>query len=261
MIKHVSLAVNLRDGFRERVIQSGVSLSFLLDGEPVQPIRKEDGWCVFIDLCRGEHSLRIESREFAPYRLFFHIESPDTFYREEYVTLEPTPAYPFGRAVQQATVTFTKEGRLLANQQVFFTSARKQPLKLAQDGASAGLEKLKLFSPQKPASLGLPGRFLVDDGAKSEVVTILEGQAEGGFLLGTPLRHPHNRGAAFRQIREYRTDGQGGIFLAMDDLSGLTAYLENGEKFLWAQMPEEGVEGSLCIDFKGGKKHGLSGDA
>ncbi len=251
MIKHVSLALNLRDGFRGRPIGSGAGLSFTLDGQDIRPIFKDDGWCVFIDLPGGDYALELNSRWYAPRKWNLCVDDPKTFYLEEYVTLEPTRSYPFGRMVRQADVAFFHMGRPLADQALYLVSDRAEsPLKLAQDGVKGGFTALKLFSPRKPELLALPDRFLVDDGAKSEIVTLSHAGADGEFTVGAPLRHAHARGVAFKRVREYRTGADGAIFLAFTEADGFTAYWESPKGFVSASAALGGaVEGRLAVDF------------
>lgn len=255
MFKHVSYALNLRDGFKGKPIATAANLTFTLDGQSIQPICKEDGWCIFIDLPKGEMEFCMEARQFAPFRRKLDIQDPATFYLEEYVTLEPTREYPFGRVVKQADVTMLHKGKPLVEQMVYIVPDRKeQPLKLAQDGVEAGFTELKLFSAKKPGLLALPGHFLVEDGARSEVVTLAEAGEAGAFMLAAPLVHPHSRGAAFKRVAGYRTDGQGRFFLALADTADFTAYWEGPKGFMrMAATLDHAADGLLKLDLTGGK--------
>lgn len=259
MIKHVSLALNLRDGFLGRPIESAAGLNFTFAGEPIAPIFKEGGWCIFIDLPRGKYELKLAARDYVRACWALEIEAPETYYREEYATLFPSRTYPFGGRGAAGEVCFSEKGKPLAYAEVYI-APREQPLKLAQDGAAAGHTALKLFSAQRAGLLMLPDRFMIDDGAKSELVTLLPGEKEGEFRLEEPLRHPHSRGAAFQRVRRYAADSEGAIFLALQE-SAFTAYRESGKGYRMAEGNlKDCKDGRMTLKFMGGK-HGVSGDA
>jgi len=255
MIKHVSLALHLRDGFRGKPIESIAGIHFTINGAPVQPIFKDDGWCVFIDLPKGEQELLLTARRFSPWKYTFTIDDAAAFYREEYVTLEPTREYPFGMAVSQATAVFLVKRTPLREQEVYIAAASaEQPLKLAQDGVKTGFCAINLFSTKKPGLLGLPDQFLIDDGEKSEVVTLSHNK-DAEFLLAAPLRHAHARGVAFRRVRRYRTDAEGKVFLAMPQACEFTAYCQGAKGFAQAKASlADAKDGELKIVFERGDK-------
>lgn len=56
---HVSLALNLLDGFSGRPLKPA-QVRLFLDEEPCRPVHKEGGWFVLVNLAAGEHALRVE---------------------------------------------------------------------------------------------------------------------------------------------------------------------------------------------------------
>lgn len=257
MNKHVSLALNLSDGFLNRPVKSFMGMRFFLNGLEVKPILKTDGWCIFINLPQKTHELRIESRAFAPYVLQFTIENPAEDSLEVYHTLAPTEKYLFGRRVVTATLRVAYQKAPLVGETVYIAGAAEKPLKLAQDKAAAGDRQYNLFSEKPVQLLNLPGQYLVEDGAKTEVLSLVQKEEDGSFLAAEPLQFEHSRGAAFVPVQAYLAGENGQFFFASKD---------GGKADLFWQSPAGYLKHALdmekpvkLIDFAaGGKKHGVS---
>ena len=66
----VSLALELLDDFTGRRVKPA-QVRFVLDGQPVRPIAKPDGWFLLVDQPAGKHVLAIEGEGFQREELRF----------------------------------------------------------------------------------------------------------------------------------------------------------------------------------------------
>jgi hypothetical protein len=218
MIKRISAVLNLSDGFTKRPLSGNASVRVQLDGRAFVPIYKPGGWFVFINLPPGEHELAIFSPKFLPQKLRFTLEDGMSGYVERYLRLKPSPQYPYGRGVQTMRIRVRASGKPCAGVSLLLAGGPGEVLKIAEDGAEKGREKLKLFAASwQRAAAYLPGHFLIEDGAKSEVCALRECDPDGVCTLGLPLENAHKRGAALTTVDEYISDENGELFLALNE--------------------------------------------
>ncbi|MDL2217588.1 hypothetical protein LJC27_02910 [Christensenellaceae bacterium OttesenSCG-928-M15] len=240
MNKHVSLALHLRDGYKNRPIAGIAALRFTLDGENMIPVFKEGGWCIFINLEAGEHTLQVSSRSYFPLQLTFTLQNAQD-YHEQYHTLSPTAAYPFGKRVDAANVTILRKKVPLANEDVMVLIKAEQPLKIAQDGLKGAGTEARLYTAKKMGVYLLPALYFIDDKAKSEWVSIT-GAQDDVYSFGAPLKYPHERGCALFRVRLQRTDEEGKLFLLFEEKDNQTICLHDGKGFVMRDVayPQSG---------------------
>ncbi len=208
----VSLALELLDDFTGRRVKPA-QVRFFLDGQPVRPIAKPDGWFLLVDQPAGEHALAIEGEGFQREELRFP-GGPEGE-REETLYLLPSPAYRFGRRVTTLTVRLVdRRRRPLAGRTLYRLGDARQSLRLAQDDAGPKSAALRLFRAESPARLPVPGLFYLEDGEAGELVR-LTGMSGALYALEKPLASAHRRGCLLRPARALSTDAQGCAFLAL----------------------------------------------
>jgi len=187
---HADAVLHVKDGFSGLPV-STAGLLCRLDGAPCQPVRKQNGELVLIDLPEGPHCVTIECFGFQKEQLDL-VTSPNVT-QEVYVTLKPSENYPFRGDVTRLFLT-VKEGQKAApGRAVWLTAIGAPECKIAQTKAEAGAMEVRLFWKGPASRLGVPGQFLIDDGEDAEIVTVQRLKGENG-VLAAPLKKPHGRG-------------------------------------------------------------------
>ena len=212
----VALALEILDDFTGRPLKPA-ALRFSLDGQEARPIQKDGGWFVFLSPGPGMHELSVRAPGYQGERLTFPGVGEGEEPRLETLRLLPAPDYRFGRRVTTLTLRFLdKSGRPPRDLEVYRLGSDRQSLRLAQDDAAAGARALRLFAPEKPARLPLPGLFYLEDGEAGELLCL--SLPEGAiYALETPLRLAHKRGRLLRPCRALRPDAEGRAFLALGE--------------------------------------------
>lgn len=259
MNKHVSLALNLSDGFLNRPVKSFSGIHFTLDGLEAKPVLKTEGWCIFINMPIGTHTLRVTSHAFATYVLEFEITDSELDSLEVYHTLAPTKGYLFGRRVFHGDVTAMMKKQPLAEASLYITGEKSKALKLAQDTVQPGERQFHLFSEQPVQLLNLPGQYLIADGEKTEVLSLVQLEEDGRYLAAEPMRFTHARGAVLLPVQEYLTDTSGGFFLAQKDSGKAVAYWLSPEGYLQANIDLE--QTPVTAVFRAGGKKNVNTDS
>ena len=98
--RQVSAVVLLRDGFTGRVLTGGTVCR--LDGQPIRPLWKPEGYLILENLTLGTHRLELLRGGFCPAELTLEIREGTL--REETVDLQPGSGYPFPPETAALTV-------------------------------------------------------------------------------------------------------------------------------------------------------------
>ncbi len=202
--RRASAVVLLRDGFTGAALAGGGTLC-RLDGRPLRPLWKPEGYLVLQDLAPGEHRLTLRRAGFREAALA--LTAADGALWEATVDLHPDETYPFPRetACLRLTVTQTKRGSL-AGETLWLGMAGRAQLRLAQDrGEKPGLQ-VRLFCQGSPGWLPIPGHYLVADEKAPEVVSLRALQGETG-LLEAPMAGSHGRGTEWIPVQPYQLEG------------------------------------------------------
>ena len=199
-----SAILAVRDGYSGRPVSASAVQCFL-DGQRYLPQYRQGGYLVFLNLESGSHQLLMRGAYYQDEYLEIKVDGARP--AEYSVTLKPSAAYPFRRAVTRLTVHL--EGGSAAEGQIVWVAPRSAAaeLRLSQDEAAAGSCSLKLFY-RGGAEGRFPGNYLVCDKTKSEAVLLERLEGEQGTLK-SPLAHPHKRGAVLLPAQAYRGDGKG----------------------------------------------------
>ena len=211
MIKRVSCVLRLCDSTQGRVLQAN-EVRFWLNGIAVTPLYKPGGYFILIDLPEGVHHIAIRSAAFQPDELddvrVDYSRPFDQTMDVRTVVLNPSASHPAARS------GVAIKGRFSGGRTGFYIARGKAQLKLAQDGAVAGMCRLKLFSGTK--RILLPSLFYIRDKvAKQGEFVMVTASDEDEYTLGSPLRYPHKRSADFVPMVRYLSEADGSFFAVL----------------------------------------------
>ncbi|MCD8331766.1 MAG: hypothetical protein LUB63_04445 [Oscillospiraceae bacterium] len=218
---HVSAVFQVRDGFSGRIVE-GSQLRCVLDGAGVRPVIKPGGYLVFTNLPEGDHRLALQSDKFQKELVDFTVTQDGSW--EGYVALKPAQRYFFRCAVTRLHLTAQRGNSPLRGQSLWLTPPGAPECRVAQTKVGCGCTQLRLYC-KTPALLPLPGPMLIDDGADSEVVPLLQLTGETGHLASA-LKWEHSRSKAVLPAQAYRADDEGQIFAAFPASGTVLVYLE-----------------------------------
>ena len=189
----VSAALLLRDGFTGRAIPLAAAVLCALDGRFVRPVRKQEGYLVFLDLEPGEHVLSLRCPGYREES--FPLTVPPRGAAEGELYLSPGAGYRF--PADTASLLVTIPGA--AGETLWTAVAGRLQLKLAQAKKGDGGKVLRLFCSGNPAGLPVPGQFLILNEKGPELIRLLQKE--------------HHRGVEVRPARSFRTDEEGRVKL------------------------------------------------
>ena len=198
----VRAALLLRDGFTGRPIRSDTGVLCQLDGRPVRPVRKQDGYLVLTDLEPGDHILSLQCGRYREEELSLTVPARGMAERE--VDLIPGKGYPF--PAETACLHLTVPGA--GGENVWAAMPGRCRLKLAQEKKRDGETALRMFCSGDPGWLPVPGAFLTMDKEGTELIRLLAVQGDTGEL-SAPMQRAHPRGTELRPALRFRTDGEG----------------------------------------------------
>ena len=215
----VSAALLLRDSFTGRPVSPAAGILCALDGRPIRPIRKTDGYLVLVDLEPGDHTLTLRVR---PYQeTAIPLTVPARGAAEAEVDLMPGAGYPFPKETAVLRVT-VPDG---AGEMLWAAQAGRDLVKLGPSRKEDAPTALRLFCSGNPARLPVPGPFLALDEKGPEVVRLTALRDEMGELA-EPFLNKHPRGTELRPARAFRLDGTG---------SAALLFPRGGEVFLFCR--------------------------
>ena len=223
--RQVSAVVLLRDGFTGRVLTGGTVCR--LDGQPLRPLWKPEGYLILENLTPGTHRLELLRGGFCPAELTLEIREGTL--REETVDLQPGPGYPFPPESAVLELTLVR-GKAPSEEPVWMGMSPPSPLKLAQDDGKGS--EIRLFC-RNPALLPLPGTFLLPQKEGGELVGIKSLEGEVG-KLERPLLGKHPRGTELVPMLRYFPNAQGRL-RAVFSRAG-KVWLYSGEKAKSAEL-------------------------
>lgn len=201
--RRVSAAVLLRDGFTGRVLTGGALCR--LDGQPLRPLWKPEGYLILENLAPGTHQLELLRSGFCPAAL--PLDIADGAVREETVDLQPGPGYPFPPETAALTVqVLDKKGAPVP--EVWLGMPGDAALRLAQDKCVEAGTRVRLFCQGSQALLPVPGRFLAASPKGAEIV-FLRSLRDGVGELEAPLTVAHGRGTEWIPVQRLTLDGDG----------------------------------------------------
>lgn len=235
--RRVSAALLLRDGFAARPFASGAGVLCRLDGRPIRPVWKTEGYFVLTDLEAGEHTLELSCRGYRDESLTF-ASSPDTVvYRE--IDLKPGIGYAFPADTAYLRLRVSVKNKPVSSELWAGVSGPVQ-LRLAQDQVQEDApERVRLFCQGLASRLPIPGSFLLADEKGGELVHLLSLRDEDG-TLECPMEKKHPRGTELFGMQCYRTDADGRVELIFP--RGGNAYLFCRTEWTWLELHPGGQE-------------------
>ncbi len=249
IVRRVSAALLLRDGYTGVPLSSGAEVLAWLDGRPARPVRKAGGYLVLTDLPPGKHALRLRHRCFQEEELELDIR--DGLCREAEIDFTPGPRYPFREEPARLELVVSRAGGPLADETVWLGRPGAVRLKLARDETAARENAVRLFCGGSSELLPVPGWFLVEDAAKPETVHLRALNGDFG-TLDRPLSAGHARGTSLLPARRGVTNREGTLRALFREPGTLRllclgrfrrAELKPGEQTLRWQLDEEGDHG------------------
>ncbi|MBR1659655.1 MAG: hypothetical protein IJ705_05010 [Oscillospiraceae bacterium] len=236
----VSAALLVRDGFSGAVLGDGSGTRCILDGRPVRPIWKRDGYLVLTDLESGEHSLTLQRQGYLDETVL--LNSRRGSFREGTVSLKPGPGYRFPAGTARLTLSLTREKNqaVQAGTELWIGISGALRLKLAQDKSQELTEIIRVFYQGAASQYPAPGWFLAAD-EKAPELLFLRGLYEEEAELSAPMTSAHGRGTELVAVQPYVTDADGRVSVLFRQAG--TAFMLCGGA--WMQTEIQAGEQSL----------------
>ncbi|SKB73059.1 hypothetical protein SAMN06296386_104237 [Lachnospiraceae bacterium] len=192
----VSAVFRITDGFTGKPVPMG-AFKAEIDGLPVKPLSKGDGYFVFLNLESGEHTLRIYGYLYQDELIMFNSSEHPAV---QVVTLKPGEHYRYGVDARHYEIECDIDSVWAAS------DIEGMELKVAEDKADEGVTEANVFASAAFSTHGYPDNFLILDGKKSEIVCI-EMLDEGKANFTMPLKYAHKRGTRFIPAQHFRAEG------------------------------------------------------
>ena len=230
--RRVCAVVRLRDGFTGRLLPPGGTVC-RLDGRPLRPQWKPEGYLVVTDLAPGDHTLTLLRAGYGPAELTI-----SGGLLEETVDLRPGPGYRFPPETAELTVRL--RAKKLPAGPVYAGMAGDPAVRQAQDGGGED-GRVRLFCQGPEALLPVPGRFLAAGEAGGEVA-LVRALRDGTAELAAPLTLAHRRGTPWVPVQPFApADGAvrmqfcrpGTVYLCCGGVWTRTETAAGAQEFLW----------------------------
>lgn len=212
----------LRDGFSGSVLPDASSTRCLLDGRPLRrPVWKQEGYLVLTDLAPGEHQLTIRRAGYREETV--KVLAAEGKPAEDTISLKPGEGYRFPQGTVRVSLTLRRGQDAAAGQQVWLGTVPRSRLRLAQEKAEAGDEEAHLFCEGNPATLPVPGHFLLADGKGPELAYLRSLREETGRFY-PPLSLSHPRGTELIPMQAYVADAMGAVQVLLREPGALKGF-------------------------------------
>lgn len=210
MLKQVSCVLKLCDSAQNRPL-SASQVQIFLDGMQVRPLYKTGGYFVLIDLREGVHHIAIHASQFQSDELDVTVDHSRGFDERldvVNVMLNPNESHP------AAASGVSVRGRFAGGKTtVFYVARSRAQLKIAEDGAQTGRQRIKLFCG---GVVRLPSLFQICDKAQDQREFVMINAADGDeYLLGSPLRFAHRRSTELLPMVKYVSGADGSFFAVL----------------------------------------------
>lgn len=230
----VSAALLLRDGYTGMTFPSGADIFCTLDGQPVSPVWKKEGYLVFTDLSHGPHTLLINKHGFQQETVT--LETGEKIV-EDTILLRPDENYPFRDEPVRLQLSLVSKTPI---QTVWIGQKGGPLLKLAQDKTEKAERTVRLFCKGNADALPLPGWFLIADEKKAELVHVESFDGENGQLT-EPMTVPHARGKELIAMNHYYIDESGCIELLFRQAGTASLFCQGAWKQITLQSGTQSV--------------------
>ncbi len=216
-VRTVSLVVSAVDDFTDRVITGSNARVWIEGAKP--PIRKAEGWHVFVDLPAGEHTVYAEGGFYNRNACICKIEPGSC----PNIKIRLTP----GRNAPLASDTACIEGTCAPHARIFVRADdRALSYKLLAD-AKRGESRIGIYHPD---GIDIEGKlFCICSGEEEEFVRVYRASPEGRseYLLAAPLTQDHAKiGTLIYPLSESCADERGMFFVPLKNVPAReTAFL------------------------------------
>lgn len=232
----MSLAVQLVDGFTDRAVASSVVVR--IDNAPA-PIRKPDGYYVFLNAEGPEATLRILSQQYEEHVETVCLSSLDPLEPVVKIRLQPNRHYPFPRGTTCVEGKAAPGGRIL-----IWCPEMTGYLRLMEDYKKEEQE-IRLFHPAQSDLEGKSFRITETAGEKGEIFTIrkLSDAGEERYLLDGALQNPYGKMTArIYPVLALKADETGRFFAPLPFLER-----EHAKTRFWLPEQKKEVEKDLIF--------------
>ena len=222
ILRKVSAAFLMRDGFTGRTLTGASGTVCLLDGRPLmRPVWKKDGYLVLTDIGLGEHELVIKRCGYREESV--QISVMDDSVLEDTISLKPGAGYRFPPDTVRVALSFKNSINSASGIRIWLGTQTRTKLVLSQERAEAGESAARLFCGGSTAQLPVPGHFLMMDKASTELVYLRSFRDEKGEF-SEPLRSAHTRGTELVPMQQYAADGEGKVQILLPEPGTLVGF-------------------------------------
>ncbi len=210
-VRAVSLVVTLIDDFTGRVITGSSARAWIENEKP--PIKKAEGWNVFLDLPEGEHIVYAEGGFYNKQSRV--CETGGNAYTQLKIRMTPNRTYPLPRGA--AVIS----GMTVPNCEVLvYPSNGSASYKLLAD-AEEGADSVGIFRADDSDIDGKLFRIKGEDGSEEffRVISAVKGKGSE-YAVSSALTHAYSRiGTAISPVIETYSDDNGEFFIPIADVS------------------------------------------
>jgi len=188
----------------------------------VRPLAKPGGYLILTNLPMGEHQLTLRAAGYQDEYVEFSAQKDG--YQELYVALKPGKQYLFRQSVIRLRLQLSE---VMSGHGIWISAPSAVECKVAQTKAEAGSRQFRIYCKGNPATLPIPGTFLLEDGENSEIV-VLKSLSEELGTLEASLEQDHGRSRRLLPVQKYRCDELGQINAAFPMAGTAVVYTGNG---------------------------------
>ncbi|MGN0650199.1 MAG: hypothetical protein ACI4KM_07165 [Oscillospiraceae bacterium] len=179
------------------------------DGVRYRHTYKKGSFFVLSDMSEGEHLIKITSWKYQTAEIKINVDYSVNFdiSMVRYVIMNPSPSHPTAAKLPSIRGSF---GR----QTDYYILREDCELKIAEDSAKEGSDKVKLFSSVgKPV---FPSVFLIKDKTESKhEFVVIKGLDGDSFLLDSPLMYAHARSTSVVPLIKLTSEADGSFFAVL----------------------------------------------
>ena len=181
----ISLAVRLVDDFTNRAVERNVIVR--ADNVPA-PVRKTDGYYVFMNIQEKTVTLHVLSNEYEPCEETIDLSTLDPLQPVVKIRLRPGRGYPFPRGTTCIEGTAAPGRKMLA-----FCPEMTGYLRLLEDYNGGKDREVCLFHPSKTDLEGKSFCISVQDGKTEESFTIQSRAEEDRYFLRETMKNSYGK--------------------------------------------------------------------
>lgn len=221
MNTHISIIFKITDRFKKRALLAP-EVTIRADGQRLKPLYKPGGYFIYTDLPPGEALFEISSAVFQTEKVAAVIPAAEDGYVMSHLMMSPSRQYHFEGRVTMISGRLLRESEPLATVAFHIVvGSGGEMMKIAEDGAGAGNDRIRLFVSVPERQLSIPGKYMIKekDEEKQEFCLITQcADKDGRYLLEKGMAFSHPRATPLVEAVECVTSVDGGFFIALHDL-------------------------------------------